>query len=142
MNARVPSIGSMNQCIGARRPLAFFLGDDAMLRITLDDVRAQHAFDRAIRARHRIESGIALVLDRERAPKVRLRDSSGGAREIEREVFELENRNSFHAAIIEARRSALLVRAPRATSRRGSTRKKFAAKSAAASRRNPSASSW
>jgi hypothetical protein len=41
-------------------------------------------------------------------------DSSGGARKIEREVFELENRNPFHAVIIEARRSGLLVRTPSA----------------------------
>src|SRR4029079_6003760 len=101
--------------VGTGRSLACFLGADAMLRISLDDVRSQHAFDRAIRARHRIESRVALVLDRERAPKVRLCYSSGGAREIEREVFELENRNSFRAAIIEARRSALLVRIRSAT---------------------------
>ncbi len=43
--------------------------------------------------------------------KVRLRDSSGGAREIEREVFELEDRDLLHAAIIEARRSSCLAHA-------------------------------
>src|SRR5262252_5257201 len=72
--------------VGGCRPLAFFLGDDAVLRIALDDVRAQHALDRAVGARYRIESRAALVVDRVCAPKVRLSDSAGGARKLEREI--------------------------------------------------------
>ena len=90
-------------------PLAFLFRDDAMLWITLDDGRAQHAFDRTVGARYRIESRAAFVLDRERTSKVRLRDPAGGARELQREVFELDNGDSFHADIIEACRSSCLV---------------------------------
>src|SRR5262245_30090182 len=105
-----------------------------MARIALDDARAQHAFDRAIRTGHGIEGGDALVLDRERATEVRLGDSTCGARELECKVFELDDRDVGHdrsrvcagrrvrtARLASARAAPALPPLPRAAPHRART---------------------
>src|SRR5690606_16003011 len=77
----------------ASAALRLFLADDAVSRIALGDHRAQPALSRLVRVRDRIENPLALVLDRERLAKVRLRDTAGGMSELDREILELEYRN-------------------------------------------------
>ena len=56
----------------------------------------QHALDRAIGVRHGIERVGALVLDRDRLAKVRMRDAARRAGELQREVLELDDLDPVH----------------------------------------------
>ena len=99
MNARVPSIGSMNHVYSpapARSPSSS--ATMPCVGIARDDRRPQHALDRAVGVRHGIERVRALVLDRDRLPKVCLRDAARRVGELQCEVLELDDRDLRHDA--------------------------------------------
>ena len=76
-----------------------------MLRIARDDRASQHALDRTIGIGHGIEGVGALVLDRDRLAKVRVRDPAGRSGQLQREVLELDDLDAGHGLNVLAARA-------------------------------------